>query len=162
MSLSTKLFLGILLTLSIPSIIVLGFYTLTQLNEGDLSNDYIGIQQILLDNSSYKNSPRDTVTFNNITLDKDLLTLEVSYGGGCRKHIFTLIGSNVFKESNPVRTDIVLSHNANDDPCEAWLTEKLHFDLSPLKKAYKDTYSVPSGSILIYLEGVENGILYEF
>ncbi|MFX0174459.1 MAG: hypothetical protein ACFE9L_21485 [Candidatus Hodarchaeota archaeon] len=162
MSLFSKIIIGILLTISIPSIIVMGLYTLTQLNEGDLSNDYIGIQQILLDNSAFENSPRDAVAFNKVTLDKNLLIIEVSYGGGCRQHFFALIGSNVFMESYPVQTNIVLSHNANDDPCEALLTETLNFDLSPLKIAYQEAYSVSSGSIIIHLEGVENSILYEF
>jgi hypothetical protein len=162
MSLSAKLTIGILLIISVPSIIVLGFYALNQLNEADLSDDYIGIQQMLLDSSFYENASRDTVNFNQITLDQDRLTIDLSYSGGCRNHIFTLIGSNEFMESNPVRTDIVLSHNANDDPCEAWLREKLYFDLSPLKEAYQEAYSMSSGSIILLLEGVESGILYEF
>lgn len=162
MSLSAKLVIGILLIISIPSLLVLGFYALNQLNEADLSDDYIGIQQILLDNSSYETAPRDIVTFNQISLNKDRLTIDLSYGGGCREHIFSLIGSNVFMESNPVRTNVVLSHDANDDPCEVWLKEELYFDLSPLKESYQEAYLVSSGSIIILLEGVESEILYEF
>jgi hypothetical protein len=164
MSLSAKLTIGILLILGIPSLLVLGYYSLSQLNVVDLSNDYIGIgiQQILLESSSYENAPRDNVTFNQISLNGDRLIIDLSYGGGCRDHIFSLIGENVFMESNPVRTNVVLSHDANDDPCEAWLTEELYFDLSPLKEAYQEAYSMSSGSIILLLEGVESEILYEF
>ncbi|MFX0183100.1 MAG: hypothetical protein ACFE95_08480 [Candidatus Hodarchaeota archaeon] len=162
MNLSAKLTIGILLIIGVPSLLVLGYYSLNQLNVMDLSDDYIGIQQIILDGSSYENAPRDNVTFNQISLNGDRLIIDLSYGGGCRNHNFSLIGSNVFKESNPVRTDIVLSHDANDDPCEAWLTEKLYFDLSPLKEAYQDAYLLSSGSIIILLEGAESEILYEF
>jgi hypothetical protein len=151
--------------LAIPSTVAIGIYTLNFLNQSDqanLSNDHLGIQQILLNESIFKSAPRDQVTFKGITLDQDRLSLEVSYGGGCKDHIFVLIGSDVFMESHPVQTNIVLSHNANNDMCEALLMKDMVFDLSPLKESYQDAYQASSGTIRIHLEGALEELIYHF
>ena len=66
-----------------------------------------------------------------------------------------------FMESNPVQVNIVLSHENNDDPCDAWITEGMVFNLLPLKKAYQGQYSA-SGKIILNLEGWEEKITYKF
>ena len=71
------------------------------------------------------------------SIANDVLTLNVSYGGGCGAHAFTLITSGVFRESNPVRLPAVLAHHANGDRCEAWITETYHFNVSVLKERYR-------------------------
>jgi len=65
-------------------------------------------------------------------------------------------------ESYPVQVNVVLSHEDNDDPCDAWITEKMVFNLLPLKKAYQEHYSETSGKIILNLEGWEESITYAF
>lgn len=74
----------------------------------------------------------------NITCDK--LQIKLSYGGGCREHEFKLAAWSYFLESFPVQANILLSHNANDDPCLAIMRETLNFDLTPLKDEYRRMY----------------------
>ena len=106
---------------------------------------------------------RDPTThINEIRIEGDLLQLTVSYSGGCEEHVFELIGTKNFMESEPVQVNIRLSHNANNDPCDALITEELIFNLSPLKEAWQDAYQQESGTIIINLEGFDESISYEF
>ena len=83
-----------------------------------------------------------------------------------RAHDFALIALPGFMESSPVAANVLLSHDANNDLCEAWLTEELRFDLSSLKEAWQETYDQDSGAIRILLNHGEElpdlEILYEF
>ncbi|MFX0087899.1 MAG: hypothetical protein ACFFAU_19765 [Candidatus Hodarchaeota archaeon] len=161
MIITKKIIFVIVLTITIPSTIAIGVYTLNLLNQTDLSGDP-EILPIILNGSLFENAPRDEVTFRNISLSGDKLILKISYSGGCQEHEFTLIGADVFMESHPVQTEIVLSHNANNDLCEALLMDILVFDLSPLKTAYQQDYSNSSGTIRIHLEGADSEIIYQF
>jgi hypothetical protein len=118
-------------------------------------------QDIIIDDSLYQNTPRDQFTFNDIKLIKNLLHLNVSYGGGCEEHIFKLISTS-FMESNPVQVNIVLSHEDNDDPCDMWITEEYIFNLLPLKKSWQQSYQQNSGIIIMNIEEWNQSINYEF
>lgn len=105
----------------------------------------------------------DEYVLNAATIAGDTLELNVSYGGGCEKHQFTLVSSGVFLESFPVQLRVDLAHNANNDSCEAWLTTDYHFDLSAIKILYQAAYQQGAGTIILLLEDVPNGqLVYEF
>ncbi|MEM1408509.1 MAG: hypothetical protein AAGG59_17125 [Bacteroidota bacterium] len=57
------------------------------------------------------------------------LKIEVSYGGGCREHIFELVWPEVITTVFPPDIAVKLTHESNDDPCFAIITETLEFDL---------------------------------
>ena len=118
-------------------------------------------QYIIIDDSYYQNAPRNPVTINNMKLYKNILHLNVSYGGGCEKHEFLLIASS-FMESEPVQVNVLLSHEDNDDPCDMWITENLDFNLLPLKKSWQHLYQQKSGTIVMNVEGWEQSIYYKF
>lgn len=66
----------------------------------------------------------------------DTLRLKVSYGGGCRKHLFRLW--KLPKEAQtPSKMELLLDHDSNGDVCEAWLTQWLSFSLIPLREQGK-------------------------
>ena len=71
----------------------------------------------------------------------DTLSVTVSYGGGCEDHVFTLVASEAFQESDPVQLAVTLAHEANDDACERWVTQGYSFDLPPDQGAVPE--SVP-------------------
>ena len=105
----------------------------------------------------------DRYVLNTISITDDTLTLNVSYGGGCRTHQFTLIASESFMESFPVQLRISLAHNANADLCRAWLTEDLQFDLTPIKTLYQEGYRQEAGTIILRLKDAPDGeLIYEF
>jgi hypothetical protein len=126
------------------------------------------LQPIILDDDLYQKASRDPFTFGSFTsnksyvLNKDMLKLFVQYSGGCEDHEFLLIGPTGFLESKPVQINLLLSHNANNDRCEAYLSEELEFDLTPLKIAWQQIYQQESGTIVIQISGLETSIFYTF
>ena len=91
----------------------------------------------------------------------DTLAVTVSYSGGCQDHQFTLVASPSFLESDPVQLEVALAHNANGDPCEAWLTEEYLFSLVPIKERFQSQYQ-DSGRVVLRLEDAPDELLYEF
>ena len=105
----------------------------------------------------------DEYVLNSATIIDDKLELNVSYGGGCEKHQFTLISTGVFLESFPVQLRVSLAHNANNDSCKAWLTDDYHFDLNAIKILYQAAYQQEAGTIILLLADAPNGqLVYEF
>lgn len=59
---------------------------------------------------------------------RGLLTLEVVYSGGCKKHDFAL-ELQLCRETFPVQCEAKLVDNTNDDFCEALVSEQVTFSL---------------------------------
>ncbi len=78
----------------------------------------------------------DPAIITGVAFKSDTLILYVQYSGGCREHYFKLFGYKGFMKSNPMQANIYLSHDSQNDPCEAWLSDTLKFDLTPLKNYY--------------------------
>ena len=93
-------------------------------------------------------------TFNSATITDDTLTISVAYGGGCETHEFTLLAEPAFMESDPVGLGISIVHNANNDPCERWVEEDYHFDLTPIKTMYQQAYQQNAGTVVLRLAAV--------
>ena len=107
----------------------------------------------------------DAYVLNDAKITEDTLMLNVSYSGGCKSHKFTLLASDSFLELCPAEMDISLSHDANGDLCRAWLTEDYHFNLTPIKTLYQETYQQESGSVILHLKAPLDeivNIVYEF
>ena len=105
----------------------------------------------------------DDYVFNSATIIGDTLTISVSYSGGCRAHVFTLVIAASFVESSPVRLPAVLRHDANGDTCEAFPTESYAFDLALVRARYRAVYGPGAGRVALELDGVpEDGLVYEF
>ena len=106
---------------------------------------------------------RDPFVLNDAAVAGDTLSLNLSYAGGCARHEFTLVASELFRESEPVQLPVSLAHDANGDSCEAWLTEDYEFDLSVLRDRYRRAYGDGPGRIVLLLEGAPGGpLLYVF
>ena len=84
-------------------------------------------------------------------IENDTLGLTVSYTGGCETHDFTLVTDGSFMESDPVQLIITLTHDDNEDPCEAYPTDRYVFDLTPIKTRYQEGYRTDEGSIILHL-----------
>lgn len=105
----------------------------------------------------------DEYVLNTAVITGDTLSVSVSFSGGCKEHQFTLVTQGVFLESDPVQLKLLLAHDANNDPCEAFPTEEHQFDLSSIKRLYQSAYQQESGIIILVLKGVPNGgLIYEF
>jgi hypothetical protein len=88
------------------------------------------------------------VTINSVEIEGDIVTLDVSYSGGCGPHEFNLFVINLFLDSNPVQTESILSH-VTEVACDAVVTDELTFELLPLREFYQRIYGEGEGSINI-------------
>ena len=105
----------------------------------------------------------DAYTINASTVQDDILSVDVSYSGGCETHTFTLVAEERFLESLPVQLRVSLAHNANGDTCEALITEELHFNLTTIKAAYQKSYQKDTGAIVLRLKDAPpSDLTYEF
>jgi len=106
----------------------------------------------------------DPYNIKSIELNGDILNIETEYSGGCKEHSFCLIAWSYFLESYPVQANLLLSHNDNDDYCDAVLTSHLSIDLSPLKNNYTKLYE-EGDSLLLNIKissGDDISLLYKF
>ena len=88
----------------------------------------------VIQNVNLEDFPMDLYGVNEIVLDGNKLFVNVNYGGGCEDHIFYLVMEpNFWSGIPPVYYYFYLSHDANNDLCEALIIEhSLCFDISEL------------------------------
>ncbi len=94
------------------------------------------------------------------TLSEHLLHLRVGFSGCNDDHPFQLFMIGGFMESNPVQARLVLEHDDRDEPCDAFWTRDLSFDLRPIRIAYRSQYGEPGIVILRFEEW--NGDVHTF
>ncbi|OGV90578.1 MAG: hypothetical protein A3J88_05960, partial [Melioribacter sp. RIFOXYB12_FULL_38_5] len=97
---------------------------------------------------------KDMIAVNSASLEKDMLALSVSYSGGCRDHIIDLYAYTGILKSNPPQMNLVLSHNANGDMCEAYVTRTINFDLSKIKE-YLGGQVGYTGTVILNINGTD-------
>lgn len=82
--------------------------------------------------------PNDYILINSVSVINQELNLNVSHSGGCTDHEYLLIQEPLFCGTPPIFISIHLSHNANNDLCEAWITEDLCFNLNKTYEAFPE------------------------
>ena len=95
------------------------------------------IPKVLISNEGFQ---LDEYTLNNMEIKRNILKFDISYSGECKEHFFNAVWDGNFIESLPVQVNIFLSHDSNEDTCEALITKTLEFDLIPIREAYQHTY----------------------
>lgn len=105
----------------------------------------------------YIEEPGDPFEIDSVAIDKHILSVYVSYGGGCEKHEFTLIGSDQIAMSYPPQMFTTLIHNANGDTCEAYLKEQLQLDLSAIAELMGDDF----GTLIIHVNKAPQQVMYD-
>ena len=103
----------------------------------------------------------DPFSLDSAAVKDDVLTVVVSYSGGCRNHEFALTAPRSFQVSaGSVQLPITLIHDANGDPCEAYPSEQLRFDLRPISQLYQETFNQDSGTVDLLLAGHSGPLIY--
>jgi len=92
---------------------------------------------------------RAPLVIDSLRLDGPILTLHVTWTGGCAEHPIDLLFRTGFTGDDPVRADAVLAHDARGDTCEAIVSSARRFDLSPLRDAWHRAFGSGAGSILV-------------
>ena len=118
---------------------------------------------VLFDNeSAIEKLKTDKFFLKEVTLtDNDILSVIVSYSGGCKKHDFTLATAPHFTSTDlRHQIDLVLAHEDNGDACKKIVKESLYFDLLPLKERYQQVYGIKASSIVLRI--MNQSINYQF
>lgn len=111
-------------------------------------------QKLIVDSKLFDDAPNDDFTFNSVGIEGDCMTVSFSYGGGCEELKVKLIDSESEGFSLPPTRFLRLSLD-DDDNCEAWVTEEISFDLTPLRRG-------DSGEFYIDLQGWDGVLKYKF
>jgi hypothetical protein len=99
--------------------------------------------------------PADPWDFQAAELHDGSLHLTVAFGGGCRTHRLWLLaidGFRTLRDAGPTPTVAVpirLAHDADNDPCDAYVTRTEAFDLDPLRQAFRQQIASGPGRILL-------------
>ncbi len=99
--------------------------------------------------------PSDALTIEKVELNGNILSVHVSYGGGCASHDFTCMGSKAISKSIPPQRSIRLIHSANGDQCKKFCKEELLIDIKAL--AFKQ---VAGNETILNLDGWKEPIRY--
>lgn len=119
--------------ISILLIIISGISCKSNKNTSN-SNNQKGIP-VVIDSSFSVDNKNMRMNILNIQLNKDVLTMEINYSGGCQEHNFNLY-SNGKIENNTMQ--LFLVDLQNEDFCKMLLTDTLKFNLSNLKTISKN------------------------
>jgi len=82
---------------------------------------------------NYDSLSWDPVYINEAVVDDNHLEINLSYGGGCRRHTIDLARIHSLNPDSGEIPLFEIRHNANGDMCEAYITKDVCFDLTKLK-----------------------------
>jgi len=80
-------------------------------------------------------TPGDPFHVVSADFEGDTLVVKVRYGGGCARHDFRVLWDGSIRKSDPPQLDLLLTHDAHNDPCRALLTRTLRIDMLDLPPA---------------------------
>jgi len=96
--------------------------------------------KIIITNSINANLENDNLKVLEQYVSGDYLILKVMYSGGCKKHEIKVYTTGAIIKTNPPQAELFISHNSNNDGCEALITE-LKINLIELKYFYKANFN---------------------
>jgi len=99
------------------------------------------------------------LTVEALSIDGDILSVTVSFPGGCADHTVTACWIDTgFGASDPPQAALSLSHEAYGDSCEALMNQTFTFDLSPMRERFDGD----SGTIVVTLWPHDQSVEYVF
>lgn len=94
---------------------------------------------VIIDSSFNVNNKNMRMNILNMQLNKDLLTIEINYSGGCKEHQFNLYSNGITENNN---LQLFLVDAQTEDFCKMLLTDTLNFNLSNLKTLNKSKLNI--------------------
>ena len=88
---------------------------------------------VIIDNSFMPGYDKPTYNINSVTIAGDILSLNISYTGGCNEHSFELISNGLYAKSLPPQITVYLKHQSHDDTCEKIIEKTITYDISKLQ-----------------------------
>ncbi len=77
-----------------------------------------------------------------LSIDGDIVTMVISYSGGCEEHEFELVTNKLYLKSMPPKLNLFLKHNNNGDACRKLVIDTLRYDVSPARYPSPNTKEV--------------------
>lgn len=90
---------------------------------------------VIIDSSFNTENKNMRMNILNMQLNKDILSIEINYSGGCKEHSFNLYTNGLVVNNN---MQLFLVDTQNEDFCKMLITDTLNFDLKNLRKINKD------------------------
>lgn len=81
---------------------------------------------------NYDSLARDPIFLHEAYVDEECLYIKLSYSGGCQEHTIDLARMHPWTASSSSVPTFEIRHNANNDLCEAYFTQELRYNLTPL------------------------------
>jgi hypothetical protein len=123
----------------------------TAIPESDIANCiYDTACPSIIQNVNANDYPMDSYSIDTTFINHHTAFIDISYSGGCELHNFELIHEFIFCGTPPVHIQLILSHNKNNETCEALMEQSLCFDISSLYN------SCDSSSLFLSLFDPEN------
>lgn len=132
-----------LLTILIPFVLLFGFQSCktsktkkedtvskedTVKKENSVTKDEV--ESIIVQQGFVKPVTSDMFDMVKTSIEGNILTIEVSYSGGCNEHEFKLYFDGSYKKSLPPKADFMLTHDNKGDACRSIVDKTLKFDIS--------------------------------
>lgn len=100
-------------------------------------------------------SESDVFTIKSNELNGDIMSLTVTYSGGCEEHSFELVSNGAYAKSLPPQCRLRLIHDGNNDNCRSLIETKLNFNV-------KDLQYPGTKELVFFVEGIDNRIVYTY
>jgi hypothetical protein len=111
---------------------------------------------IMADSEEILSSYKDKARIRSISVQQSILIMDVSFGGGCEEHEFSLYSLPAFSSERMIQADLYLSHNGKGDLCKAMVHKRLIFNLLPLLDACKRQFGRGQVSLRFHEPGYES------
>ena len=101
-------------------------------NDSTVNNDKLTneVSDIFVQRGFVKPENSASIEILKTSIEANILTIEVSYSGGCAEHEFKLYFDGNYKKSLPPKVDFILTHYNKGDACRSIVEKTMKFDIS--------------------------------
>lgn len=94
-----------------------------------------GTRKVIVDpNREAPDAKGKTYRIKSYSIEGNVLSIDVSYRGGCGQHTFELYSNGLLKKSLPPQIDVYLEHKKENETCSEEIKQVLQFDISSLRQ----------------------------
>ena len=94
--------------------------------------------EVIIDNTFMPGTDKPAYKIASASITGNILSLNVSYTGGCAEHLFELISNGLYAKSLPPQITVYLKHQS-DDTCDKTIEKTIPYDISKLQYPGQNT-----------------------
>jgi len=96
------------------------------------------VGKVIIDENTNMTDIGSSYNLDSVSIAGKILSVFVSYSGGCKEHVFKAYSSKLYSKSLPPQVGVCVKHETADDNCRKLVMQELKFDISSI---LMDTYS---------------------